>query len=243
MESWDDDSSSKFAEHGEMFTPRRAEIGEMILRLIPAESRESFLVVDIGCGTGWLLEAVLRHFPYARAMGLDGSTLMLNRARERLMSFGDRIILRNFRLENDDWINELSEVRCFVSSQAMHHLDGNQKQRLFARLKERLSPRGGLLISDLILPTSSVEWKFLSDSWDAVVTSQSLAMRGNLSGLNDFQREEWNYYTYPDFVVDHPSTLIDQLNWLKDAGYAGIDVFWMLAGHAIFGGYKGISQP
>lgn len=201
MESWDDESSSKFVEYGEMFTPRRIEIGEVILRLIPAEPRESFLVVDIGCGTGWLLEAVLRHFPYARAMGLDGSTLMLDRAWERLMSFRDRIILRNFRLENDDWIHELPEVRCFASSQAMHHLDGNQKQRLFARLKERLSPRGGLLISDLIFPTSSVKWKFLSDSWDAVVTSQSLAMRGNLSGLNDFQREEWNYYPGTPYLV------------------------------------------
>ena len=35
-----------------------------------------------------------------------------------------------------------------------------------------------------------------------------------------------------------PSPLYAQLKWLEQAGFEGIDVFWMQAGHAVFGGWK-----
>ena len=38
--------------------------------------------------------------------------------------------------------------------------------------------------------------------------------------------------------IDKPSTLLEQLRWLEAAGFAAVDVFWMEAGHAIFGGVK-----
>lgn len=41
----------------------------------------------------------------------------------------------------------------------------------------------------------------------------------------------------PD-AVDKPSRLLGQLVWLRDAGLMAVDVYWMKAGHAIFGGRK-----
>ena len=32
--------------------------------------------------------------------------------------------------------------------------------------------------------------------------------------------------------------LRDQLKWLEQAGFVDVDVFWMQAGHALFGGRK-----
>jgi tRNA (cmo5U34)-methyltransferase len=31
---------------------------------------------------------------------------------------------------------------------------------------------------------------------------------------------------------------MDQLEWLELAGFSCVDLFWMRAGHAIFGGWK-----
>jgi tRNA (cmo5U34)-methyltransferase len=46
-------------------------------------------------------------------------------------------------------------------------------------------------------------------------------------------------YRYPDVDgIDKPSHLLDQLKWLEQAGFAEVDVFWMQAGHALFGGRK-----
>lgn len=35
-----------------------------------------------------------------------------------------------------------------------------------------------------------------------------------------------------------PSRLLDQLKWLEEAGFQQVDVYWMQAGHAIYGGEK-----
>ena len=35
-----------------------------------------------------------------------------------------------------------------------------------------------------------------------------------------------------------PSPLFDQLAWLSEAGFEPVDCFWLLAGHAVYGGYK-----
>jgi len=53
--------------------------------------------------------------------------------------------------------------------------------------------------------------------------------------------EAWNYYRFPD-PGDRPSPLVDQLAWLKEAGFAIVDCFWLQAGHAIFGGYKSVPE-
>ena len=38
--------------------------------------------------------------------------------------------------------------------------------------------------------------------------------------------------------ADHPSALFHHLVWLKHAGFAVVDCFWMHAGHAVYGGFK-----
>jgi tRNA (cmo5U34)-methyltransferase len=38
--------------------------------------------------------------------------------------------------------------------------------------------------------------------------------------------------------MDQPSGLYEQLRWLEDAGFSAVDVYWLKAGHAIYGGRK-----
>jgi hypothetical protein len=45
-----------------------------------------------------------------------------------------------------------------------------------------------------------------------------------------------DYYRHPD-PLDRPSGLFEQLRWLAEAGFTGVDCFWMSAGHAVYGGY------
>lgn len=39
-------------------------------------------------------------------------------------------------------------------------------------------------------------------------------------------------------AADHPSALFHHLVWLKHAGFAVVDGFWMYAGRAVYGGFK-----
>ena len=83
--------------------------------------------------------------------------------------------------------------------------------------------------------------KLAADTWDAAVRQRSLDLDGDLRGYDHFCELGWNHYAQsepdPD-SIDKPSSLFDQLKWLEQAGFTDVDVFWMKAGHAIFGGRK-----
>src|SRR5215469_18428364 len=157
-EAWQESDSKVFADLGRIYTPNRDEIEATILQLIPARPDERFWCVDVGAGEGWLSQRVLQRFNGAQVIALDGSPTMLARARERLAPYGQRAVVREFKLESDAWIAPLpGGVRCFLSSIVLHHLDPEARWTLFRNLYRRLEPGGALLMADLIAPSSEAE--------------------------------------------------------------------------------------
>jgi len=57
-------------------------------------------ILEIGCGTGRVLEVAARRFPDARIVGVDLSTDMLGVARRKLARFGERVTLVNHAYES-----------------------------------------------------------------------------------------------------------------------------------------------
>ena len=104
-------------------------------------------------------------------------------------------------------------------------------------LAGRLSPRGAVLIADLVEPQRPEARALFAATWDRLTEAQSLAATGSTRAFEWFLQARWNHYRYPD-PVDQPSPLSDQLGWLREAGFALADCFWLRAGHAIYGGYK-----
>jgi trans-aconitate methyltransferase len=192
-------------------------------------------------GSGWLSAAILERFPAARVMGLDGSPTMLRETEARLQRFAGRFELRHFWLADRSWLAEIGQnVRCFVSSLVVHHLDAAGKQVLYRDLHEHLDGSGAVLVADLVAPRSERERRYMARRWDAEVKRQSLAFIGSLDAYRQFVEQRWNWYEYPD-PMDMPSTVPEHLEWLAEAGFAGVDVFWERAGHAVYGGYRGLS--
>ena len=124
---------------------------------------------------------------------------------------------------------------------AIHHLDGIEKQTLFKDMASVLVPGGSFIIADLTEPMDGFGRKFAADIWDEVVRQRSRDLDGDLRGYDYFCELGWNHYAHsepdPD-SIDKPSSVFDQLKWLEQAGFIDVDVFWMKAGHAIFGGRK-----
>ncbi len=235
---WQEADSATFIEFGAALIPRRDEIERVLLDLVPATPEELFHAVEIGTGAGWLSAALLHRFPGARVVGLDGSPAMLKETATRLAPFGDRVELRPFRLEDRSWPDTVpGQVRCFLSSLVIHHLDGPAKRDLFARLFDRLEPGGALLIADILEPTSKPGRRHMARAWEDGVRRQSQTLYGDLRAHDFFIEERWNIFDHPD-PGDRPSPLPDQLRWLEEIGYAGVDAWWVSAGHAVYGGYK-----
>jgi tRNA (cmo5U34)-methyltransferase len=235
---WNEQASQTFIDYGRYFVPERERQLQIIVDLVPRLDCPR-TIVELCCGEGLLAEAILDRFPTYTVHGFDGSTEMLQRAQERLARFGERFQARPFDLAARSWRDVDCPVHAVVTSLALHHLDGPQKQVLFRDICAILAPGGGFIIADVVEPAHPLGWEVAADAWDEAVRERALELDGTTEGFDFFERERWNMYRYFDPEdIDKPSRLFDQLKWLEQAGFAAVDVYWMRAGHAIFGGWK-----
>jgi tRNA (cmo5U34)-methyltransferase len=237
---WTEAASERFADLANVFVPARAEQIETICALIPAALDDVFNVVELGAGEGALSQAVLERFPHCRYLALDGSEVMRNRLKLRFAGLDRHVDVRHFLLEDQAWRHGLpSPLRCVLASLVVHHLPGEGKRRLFADLAARLEPDGALILADLVEPPAPQAARLFAAQWDDTARRQSLEEKGSLEAFELFQRDRWNFFADPaPDPYDQPSPLVDQLIWLREAGFTRVDCFWMRAGHAIFGGYR-----
>jgi len=104
---------------------------------------ESWIVGDLGCGTGQVAAALAPHV--RRVIAVDESTAMLQAARQRLRELPN-VELRRGRLESlpiDD--GELDAVTCVL---VLHHLP--DPERAIAEAARVLRPGGRLLLTDMV---------------------------------------------------------------------------------------------
>jgi tRNA (cmo5U34)-methyltransferase len=235
---WSNGDSRAFIDYGRYFVPERETQMALIAQLIPPCERR-FTVLDLGCGEGLLAHAILARWPNASVLGYDLSPAMLEQARRNLAPFGARFEAAQFDLADVAWRDPDLAPHAVVSSLAIHHLDDDGKARLFGDIHAMLAPEGVLVIADVVRPATPTAWAAAADAWDAAVRQRAQLIDGNADAFSYFERERWNMYRYFNPQdIDQPSRLYDQLWWLEQAGFVDVDVFWMQAGHAIFGGRK-----
>ena len=127
--------------------PRYEEIHETLLALLAL--RPPSKVLDLGSGTGYTLHRLLEAFPEMRALGLDVSTEMLDRARQRIADFSDRAELRASDIAAPRIEGSFDAI---ISILAVHHLHADEKRHLFSRIWEHIEPGGVFLLADYFRP-------------------------------------------------------------------------------------------
>lgn len=236
---WTEDTSRVYLDLADVAIPNRREQVDVLLSLVPATASE-FTIVDVCCGDGAISEALLERFSSARVIGFDGSETMREKGRARLARFGDRMDIREFDLPNLRWVDTLpQQVRCVVSSIAVHHLDEDGKRALFHAVAARIEPGGALLIADIVAPVSDLVQRSHREFWGRAALEQSLDLTGSEELYERAVAEGWGYYDEAEHdPLDKPSLLFDQLKWLEEAGFSAVDCFWLRGGFAVFGGYR-----
>ena len=239
--TWSEENSETYAKLAQVAVPAREEQLAALLSLVPFGRDAAFKAVELGSGEGFLSQALLTAYPHATMTALDGSELMRQRTAQRLAEFGQRAHVKPFDLFQTDWRRHLEGADVVVSSLVLHHLDGDGKRQLFHDVADRSGPSGTLLIADIIEAQRPEANAFFGATLDHYAAQQSHAIGGNDELFDLYREEEWNIYLYPDPEFDKPSPLVHQLRWLTEAGFPVADCFWLQAGHAIYGGYKGLA--
>ena len=235
---WSEDDSRHFMDYGHYFVPERETQIDTICSVIPPAPKDS-LIVDVCCGEGLLASALARRFNHCHILALDGSSTMLEATRRRLGEAGTSWTTALIDIAATGWRQFDRPVHAFVSSLAVHHLDGAGKAGLFKDLAASLSSGGVIVVCDLVEAQRHEGRALWERHWDNAVRERALRLDGNQDMLNFFREDGWNYYSDPEAdPVDMPSGLYEQLTWMQEARLSNVDLHWLVAGHAIFSGRK-----
>jgi len=105
-------------------------------------------VLDLGAGTGSTARAVLDARSGARLVLVDENPGMVALAREMLPAANvEAVVIADLADPLPDGPFDL-----VVSALAIHHLDGNAKQALFAAVHDRLRAGGRFAMADVVIP-------------------------------------------------------------------------------------------
>lgn len=210
--------------------PHYFEIQNVILNHLAREPRHNQSVVDIGGGSGRLVERILEREPRGRARIVDQSSAFLALAERRLARFGDRCTLQTARLQ-EHWDVELAEPpTAIVSMSAIHHLDPMEKQQLYRRCHDRLAPGGIFMNGDEVRPPDDSQYLACCRAWS--VHMRNLAEAQLVSEPMRQALMQWEVRNVHHFGTPRVSgddcheTIAVQLDYLRTAGFAKVSVVW-----------------
>jgi SAM-dependent methyltransferase len=191
-------------------TPR-----QISLALVRDAGIEVSHVVDLGSGEGPYLADFLRAFGAARGTWFDSSAPMLERAREALAEFGDRITYVVAPAEELAAAG-IARADVVVSSRALHHLTPDDLARAYREARELLSPGGFFFNLDHVGAGGDWEQRYRR-------------IRDQFTGARRRRLQ-------PHREDEPLQPVTDHVRYLEQAGFAAVDVPWRMLYTALLAG-------
>ncbi len=180
-------------------------------------------ILDIGAGTGLLSALMTRKFPDAHLTLVDLSESMLSVARER---FADRTDVRYIAGDYSS-VDFGDRYNLICSALSIHHLEHDDKRRLYKKIFDALHPGGIFVNADQVLgETAAINRRYM-DYWDEFLVPCPLSA------------EDKKEMLYRRDTFDKNEKLSVQLGWMADCGFSEIDIVYKNRLFVVFTGRKG----
>ncbi len=176
--------------------------------LLPFPEDAEVDVLDLGAGTGLFSRLVLGKYPRGRFVLVDVAAKMLDVARERFLGQPGQF---SYRVADYRGFREEGRFDLVISALSIHHLADEEKRALFARIHGALRTGGVFLNIDQIRGTTPALQELYCDTWLAKVRGAGATEEEVRAGINR------------RLAFDREATLLDQLRWLGEAGFADAD--------------------
>jgi tRNA (cmo5U34)-methyltransferase len=202
--------------------PKYTKMHNLVVQLVDFSKENKLSILDLGVGTGQTALSLLQKFPNATLDGIDISPKMIEQAKTRLKNFLDRITFSEKDIKNLK-ISKLYDACVAVLS--IHHLNENQKPKLFRKIFDNLKVDGMFVIGDIIKFDSEKVTNEKEEEWRNFL----------IKNLGEKEGQYW-FENYQE--EDLPSSVSNQLEWLKQAGFKEVKCIWEYMNYAVFFGRK-----
>ena len=175
------------------------------------ETDEPLNILDLGCGTGLEIEALLQRVPNALITGVDLSRNMLELLRRRYFAHMSQITL-----VADSFLTMPFGTQAYdhiISVMSIHHLLRDAKRELYVRTHAALKPGGKYIEGDPVTPVE-MESQFLAE------------YHQDVAGVP--QAEDGYYH------IDVPFSMDTQRALLLEAGFKDFEVIWQRDSTAVW---------
>jgi tRNA (cmo5U34)-methyltransferase len=209
---------------------------DLLVRVLRRRGRPLDRFLDLGSGDGAISELLLGEWPAARAVLVDHSPPMLERAEQRLGGFDGRWQALAGDFSDSSWTDALPAGRydAAVSSFALHHLDAGEKRRVFSEVLELLEPGGVFLNIDFVTVAGPLRGSFEEQMAANLVRSERA--RGSRRSEDEIVAELGLAFDADD--EDHPDSAEDQVTWLAAAGFDEAEIHFKWGEVALYGGAR-----
>jgi tRNA (cmo5U34)-methyltransferase len=208
---------------------KRATQWRFMGELLPFGEQDAFTFLDLGAGTGAAARGLLELYPRSTAILTDFSSQMMGEGEREMQQFAGRFQYVEFDISASNWPAAIpATLDAIVTSMCIHHLPDHRKQGLFAEILERLAPGGWYVNYD---PVSSPD-HVVEATWERVNDRDDPEAAGKR--LHRTPQEQSRYDNHVRYVIP----LDQQLDYLRSAGFQGVDVYWKHLENVIYGGRR-----
>lgn len=190
------------------------------VELLPFDPGAEIRVLDLGAGTGLLSAFVRERFPNALLRLVDFTKSMLERARQRLGTERTEYVISDYGTSPID-----GQWDAIVSALSIHHLTDDAKRALFPRLHAALVPGGVFVNAEQVAgPTPELSRRY-HQRWLAQIRHRGATEQ-------EIADSEFRMQT------DMCASVEDQLNWMREGGFADADCLFKEGRFAVLNGTR-----
>ncbi|AKJ37484.1 class I SAM-dependent methyltransferase [Methanosarcina barkeri] len=215
-----DEISKKYDQQRKKFIPCFDDFYRVSVSMASV-NMENPKILDIGAGTGFLSAFLMERYPDASFTLIDISEKMLDVAKDRFKGNSNvKYIVADY--SKYSFVEKYDMV---VSALSIHHLEDEEKQKLYKKSYSLLEQNGIIINADQVHGETSFIETLNKKIWKHYVENSGLSEEEILAG-------------YERTKLDKDSTLDQQINWLKEAGFFDVSCIYKFYQFAVMFGRK-----